>query len=100
MMGTGREAMDFAGRVYQSLDDANATVASLESNEGAADHDTSSPAIIPVVLSGGAGSRLWPYSTEDTPKQFLSFTGSKSLFQLTLERVADRQRFSSPIVVG
>ena len=92
--------MDFEGRVYQSLNEADPIVASLESNGRAADHDTSSPAIIPVILSGGAGSRLWPYSTEDTPKQFLSFTGSKSLFQLTLERVADRQRFASPIVVG
>jgi len=92
--------MDFEGRIYQSLDDADPIVASLESNGRAADRVASSPAIIPVILSGGAGSRLWPYSTEDTPKQFLSFTGSKSLFQLTLERVADRQRFASPIVVG
>ena len=58
------------------------------------------PSIVPVVLSGGAGSRLWPFSTEDAPKQFLSLTGTKSLFQLTLDRVRDRRRFTSPIVVG
>lgn len=57
-------------------------------------------ALVPVVLSGGSGTRLWPYSTEDTPKQFLSFTGSHSLFQLTLDRVSDRTRFVAPIVVG
>jgi mannose-1-phosphate guanylyltransferase len=57
-------------------------------------------AIVPVILSGGAGSRLWPFSTEDTPKQFLSFTGSKSLFQMALERVNDRNRFTAPIVVA
>ena len=57
-------------------------------------------AIVPVILSGGSGSRLWPYSTEEAPKQFLSFLGTKSLFQLTLDRVKDRGRFASPVVVG
>jgi mannose-1-phosphate guanylyltransferase/mannose-1-phosphate guanylyltransferase/mannose-6-phosphate isomerase len=56
--------------------------------------------VVPVVLSGGSGSRLWPYSTEDTPKQFLSFIGAKSLFQMTLDRVRDRSRFAAPIIVG
>lgn len=56
--------------------------------------------VLPVVLSGGSGSRLWPYSTEGTPKQFLSFMGAKTLFQLTLERVLDRSCFYDPIVVG
>lgn len=56
--------------------------------------------IVPVILSGGAGTRLWPFSTEETPKQFLSFTGTSNLFRLTLERVKDRTRYASPIVVG
>jgi mannose-1-phosphate guanylyltransferase/mannose-6-phosphate isomerase len=43
--------------------------------------------IIPVILSGGSGSRLWPLSRSMRPKQFLSLTGKESLFQLTLERV-------------
>jgi mannose-1-phosphate guanylyltransferase/mannose-1-phosphate guanylyltransferase/mannose-6-phosphate isomerase len=55
---------------------------------------------VPIILSGGAGSRLWPYSTEETPKQFLAFTGTKNLFQMTLDRVRDRRRFAAPIVVG
>ena len=58
------------------------------------------PSIVPVVLSGGAGTRLWPFSTEDAPKQFLSFIGNKSLFQLTLDRTRNRRQFTAPIVVG
>jgi mannose-1-phosphate guanylyltransferase len=93
--------MDFESRIYQSLDDVEAIAASIASNAAAtADQGVSSRSIVPVILSGGAGSRLWPYSTEETPKQFLSFTGAKNLFQLTLERVADRQRFTAPVVVG
>ncbi len=44
-------------------------------------------AIQAVVLSGGAGTRLWPFSREAYPKQFLSFTGGETLFQDTLARV-------------
>ena len=43
--------------------------------------------IIPVILSGGSGSRLWPLSRSLRPKQFLSLNGKESLFQLTLERL-------------
>ncbi|MCZ8880102.1 mannose-1-phosphate guanylyltransferase/mannose-6-phosphate isomerase [Escherichia albertii] len=43
--------------------------------------------IIPVVLSGGSGSRLWPLSRQQYPKQFLSLTDERSLLQDTLERV-------------
>jgi mannose-1-phosphate guanylyltransferase/mannose-1-phosphate guanylyltransferase/mannose-6-phosphate isomerase len=56
--------------------------------------------IVPVVLSGGGGSRLWPFSTNETPKQFLPLVGSRSLFSEALERVRDRSRYSAPIVVG
>ncbi|WP_206365471.1 mannose-1-phosphate guanylyltransferase/mannose-6-phosphate isomerase [Siculibacillus lacustris] len=55
-------------------------------------------AIIPVVLCGGSGSRLWPASREAHPKQFLAFTGDKSLFQDTLARVRG-PAFDRPIVV-
>jgi len=40
-----------------------------------------------VVLSGGAGTRLWPFSREAYPKQFLPLVGDKSLFQETIYRV-------------
>ena len=39
--------------------------------------------IVPVVLSGVGGIRLWPYSTNETPKQFLRLLGSKTLFSET-----------------
>ena len=56
--------------------------------------------IIPVVLSGGAGSRLWPMSREGLPKQFLPLVNKeRSLLQDTVARVSDRQRFAAPIVV-
>ena len=46
--------------------------------------------ILPVILCGGSGSRLWPLSRADFPKQFLVLSGNaenKSLFQLTVERI-------------
>ena len=45
-------------------------------------------AIQPVILCGGAGTRLWPLSRKSFPKQFVPLIGGKSLLQLTLERVA------------
>jgi mannose-1-phosphate guanylyltransferase len=71
-----------------------------------ADQSSSSPLqifdqrIVPVVLSGGGGSRLWPFSTNETPKQFLPLVGQKTLFREALDRVRDRLHFSAPIVVG
>ncbi|HET7708727.1 MAG TPA: sugar phosphate nucleotidyltransferase [Sphingomicrobium sp.] len=56
--------------------------------------------IVPVVLSGGGGSRLWPFSTSDTPKQFLPLTGATSLFQQALIRIRDRTSFAAPMVVA
>lgn len=43
--------------------------------------------LVPVVLSGGSGSRLWPLSRTMRPKQFLGVTEDASLFQLTLQRL-------------
>jgi mannose-1-phosphate guanylyltransferase len=56
--------------------------------------------IVPVVLSGGGGTRLWPYSTSETPKQFLKLLSERSLFEETFSRVSNRQRFVPPIVVS
>lgn len=58
------------------------------------------PKIVPVILSGGAGTRLWPMSREERPKQFLPLTAEATMFELTLERVADRDRFAAPIIVA
>lgn len=61
---------------------------------------TERPRIIPVVLSGGSGTRLWPMSREERPKQFLSLTAELTMFQLTLDRASDATRFDNAIVVA
>lgn len=43
--------------------------------------------IIPVILCGGRGTRLWPISREDYPKQFISIDGNLTLFESTLNRI-------------
>ena len=53
-----------------------------------------------VVLAGGIGSRFWPLSRELEPKQFLSITGNKSLFQQTIERILPLVRADKIFVVG
>ncbi|MEQ8178425.1 MAG: mannose-1-phosphate guanylyltransferase/mannose-6-phosphate isomerase [Amphiplicatus sp.] len=55
--------------------------------------------IQPVIMSGGAGTRLWPMSRKARPKQFLALTGEKSLFQETALRVAGGS-FAPPLVIG
>ncbi|MDJ0651846.1 MAG: mannose-1-phosphate guanylyltransferase/mannose-6-phosphate isomerase [Simkaniaceae bacterium] len=45
--------------------------------------------IIPVILAGGSGTRLWPLSKKSSPKQFLKLIGSRSLFQEALLRVKE-----------
>lgn len=55
--------------------------------------------IRPVVLCGGSGTRLWPLSRAQRPKQFLELVGSQSLLQQTILRFADTLRFTAPIVV-
>ncbi|TAL07668.1 MAG: mannose-1-phosphate guanylyltransferase/mannose-6-phosphate isomerase, partial [Porticoccaceae bacterium] len=44
--------------------------------------------IVPVVLAGGAGTRLWPLSRRLFPKQFLPLVGDRPMLQATLERLA------------
>jgi len=55
--------------------------------------------IIPVILSGGSGTRLWPLSRSTYPKQFLDLLGGRSLFHATLERV-DQLDIEPPVVVA
>jgi mannose-1-phosphate guanylyltransferase/mannose-1-phosphate guanylyltransferase/mannose-6-phosphate isomerase len=56
--------------------------------------------IAPVILSGGGGTRLWPLSTPEKPKQFLALTGDATMFEMTLARAMDRDFFTAPIVVA
>ena len=46
--------------------------------------------VIPVILSGGAGTRLWPLSRELRPKQLLPLTGKLTLLQDTVQRIGQR----------
>jgi mannose-1-phosphate guanylyltransferase / mannose-6-phosphate isomerase len=55
--------------------------------------------IIPLIMCGGAGTRLWPASREGRPKQFLSLFGRYSTFQDTIRRVSDAAVFARPIIV-
>ena len=56
--------------------------------------------IIPVILCGGAGSRLWPASRETYPKQLFDFGQGRSLFQETLSRVTGPGYAKSIVVTG
>ncbi len=53
----------------------------------------------PIILAGGSGKRLWPLSTKEKPKQFISLFGDLSLFDLTLQRLNNRDLFKKPIIV-
>src|SRR5262245_43484833 len=55
--------------------------------------------MIPVIMCGGAGTRLWPASRESRPKQFIALTGPRSSFQETVLGVSG-PGFGRPIVVA
>jgi mannose-1-phosphate guanylyltransferase / mannose-6-phosphate isomerase len=60
----------------------------------------SPPQIIPMILSGGEGSRLWPLSRDSKPKQFISFDRGYSFFQQTVLRCREPIFDETPIVVS
>ncbi|PNS09221.1 mannose-1-phosphate guanylyltransferase/mannose-6-phosphate isomerase [Solilutibacter silvestris] len=53
----------------------------------------------PVILSGGSGSRLWPLSRQNQPKQFLALVGDHSLFQETVQRASRLDGVQPPVTV-
>jgi len=55
--------------------------------------------VIPVILCGGAGTRLWPVSRERMPKQFVPLIGASSTFQQVLDRVTRESLFAAPMIV-
>ena len=55
--------------------------------------------IIPVILSGGSGSRLWPMSRELNPKQFLSLYGEQTMLQDTMTRLEGVAELAAPVIV-
>ena len=62
--------------------------------------EQASQRITPVILCGGAGTRLWPLSRVDRPKPFVSLNGDESLLQETARRVGNIARFAPPVVVA
>ncbi|WP_156456064.1 sugar phosphate nucleotidyltransferase, partial [Sphingomonas sp. CCH9-E2] len=57
-------------------------------------------AIVPVILSGGSGTRLWPMSRPERPKQMLALTADETMLQLTAQRAPAEAGFGAPIVVA
>lgn len=57
------------------------------------------PKIYPVIMCGGYGSRLWPLSRLNLPKQFIKIFGDRSLFQKGIERI-DRNEFEKPLIIS
>ena len=55
--------------------------------------------IIPVVLSGGSGTRLWPLSREKYPKQLLPLVGEQSMLQATVARMDGIAELAEPLLV-
>jgi mannose-1-phosphate guanylyltransferase / mannose-6-phosphate isomerase len=55
--------------------------------------------MIPVIMCGGAGTRLWPVSRESMPKQFVPLVDDRSTFQQVLGRIGDSDLFDRPIVI-
>lgn len=55
--------------------------------------------VIPVIVCGGAGTRLWPVSRESMPKQFVPLIDEQSTFQHVLGRIVDADLFERPIVI-
>lgn len=53
----------------------------------------------PVILSGGSGSRLWPLSRQNLPKQFLALVGERSLYQETVLRASRLPGAQAPVTV-
>ncbi|RAI34766.1 mannose-1-phosphate guanylyltransferase/mannose-6-phosphate isomerase [Rhodoplanes elegans] len=57
------------------------------------------PRIVPLLLAGGSGTRLWPVSRDAMPKQFLPLVGDRSTYQQALARVSNPDLFAPPIVM-
>ncbi len=61
---------------------------------------TDAAPIVPVILSGGSGTRLWPMSRPERPKQMLALTARETMLQLTAQRTPAGDRFTAPVVVA
>ena len=57
------------------------------------------PLCIPVIMCGGAGTRVWPESRETLPKQFIPLVGEQSTFQRIIAMISDPSVFEKPVVI-
>jgi len=57
------------------------------------------PNIIPIILSGGSGTRLWPLSRKQYPKQYLPLVGDNSIFQETILRLNGLENLADPVII-
>ncbi|WP_369024976.1 mannose-1-phosphate guanylyltransferase [Qipengyuania sp. RANM35] len=55
--------------------------------------------IVPVILCGGSGTRLWPRSRAHRPKPFIPLLGEQTLYEQALSRCSDRTVFAAPVIV-
>jgi len=55
--------------------------------------------IVPVILSGGSGTRLWPLSRKEYPKQYLPLAGDNTMLQETILRLSGLDNLADPIII-
>ena len=55
--------------------------------------------VIPIILSGGSGTRLWPLSRKEYPKQYLPLVGDNTMLQETILRLSGLDNLADPIIV-
>ena len=84
-------------KFYKGMMNAGVSTAVI-AHEGRHDRVEKERPIRPVILAGGAGTRLWPLSTAERPKHLLPLLGERILFEQTLERFGDQ--FAPPIIVA
>jgi mannose-1-phosphate guanylyltransferase/mannose-6-phosphate isomerase len=62
--------------------------------------DQTTAAIVPVIMCGGSGTRLWPASRDAMPKQFIELIGPYSTFQMAAQRVSATPLFDRPVIIA
>src|SRR5438552_1352925 len=63
----------------------------------ASERGESMTTILPVIMCGGSGTRIWPESRESLPKQFIPLIGDRSTFQSIVSLLGDRAIFEPPV---